>query len=170
MFCRSQVCLNEFGSTKTKAKRPTFHETNQTEWFNFCNDKFDVCLSLATLNIKVCWIAKQVLLVRLRSILGDEHGRHQVNMPIKCLYYLGPGGGYSPRYLCATLKGFAWFWTENECRLWSFWSGIGYGFRGHYGSVRTCFSSKLIRKKKKYANPNGLHCCCCNLSNDDIIS
>ena len=36
-------------------------------------------------------------------------------------------------YLCAAPKGFAPFWSENGCRLCSFWSGIGYGFWGHYG-------------------------------------
>ena len=30
---------------------------------------------------------------------------------------------------------FAPFWSENENTLCPFWSGIGYGFRGNYGSV-----------------------------------
>ena len=113
-------------------------------------DKIDACLSLVTLNIKVCWIAKQVLLVRYRSILGDKHGRHQVNMPIKCCIIWARG--YSPTYLCATLKGFAWFWSENGCRLCSFWSAIEYGFRGHYWSVRTYLLFQLQKSKKEKRN------------------
>ena len=33
--------------------------------------------------------------------------------------------------------GFASFWSENGHRFCSLWSGIGYGFQGNYGSVRT---------------------------------
>ena len=31
------------------------------------------------------------------------------------------------------VKGFGPFWSKNEYTLCSFWSGIGYGFRGNYG-------------------------------------
>ena len=41
--------------------------------------------------------------------------------------------------MCSPIKEssmvFAPFGSENECRLYPFWSGIGYGFRGNYGSV-----------------------------------
>ena len=43
-------------------------------------------------------------------------------------------------------------------RFWPFWTGIGHGFRGNYGSVRTYLSfqfkmsKKSLRKKEKYAN------------------
>ena len=40
--------------------------------------------------------------------------------------------------MCSPIKEygfFALFGSENECRLYLFWSGIGYGFRGNYGSV-----------------------------------
>ena len=39
--------------------------------------------------------------------------------------------------VCAAPSGgdFAPFWPENGCTLYPFWSGIGCGFRGNYGSV-----------------------------------
>ena len=55
---------------------------------------FNHCLSLARLNIKVCRIDKQVLLVHLIRIgsvqfFSGQKYRYQGDMPIKCLYYLG---------------------------------------------------------------------------------
>ena len=57
----------------------------------------------------------------------------------------GLGGGGGVRFyighigMCSPIKEssmvFAPFGSENECRLYPFWSGIGYGFRGNYGSV-----------------------------------
>ena len=67
-----------------------------TNWVIYVNDKFDVCLSLATLNIKVCWIAKQVLQVRLRSIFADKHANKE--------FLLSGPGGCSPMYVCAAPK------------------------------------------------------------------
>ena len=59
-------------------------------------------------------------------------------------YCRGRGGGVLP-YISHTGTGmcppppsgrvFAPFWSENEYTLCPFWSGIGYGFRGNYGSV-----------------------------------
>ena len=53
--------------------------------------------------------------------------------------------------VCAAPKGmdFESFWSENEYRLCPFWSGIGYSFRGTYGSVWTYLSigSNWIRNK-----------------------
>ena len=51
----------------------------------------------------------------------------------------GGGGGLLPDVIqvCAAPSGgdFAPFWPENGCTLYPFWSGIGCGFRGNYGSV-----------------------------------
>ena len=66
-------------------------------------------------------------------------------------------------------------------RFWPFWSGIGYGFRGNYGSVWTYLSfqfkmSKKSLRKKEKCNMRILNrflerfCLRSNLSNNDIIS
>ena len=52
----------------------------------------------------------------------------------------GSGGeGLLPDVIqvCAAPSGgdFAPSWSENVYTLYPFWSGIGYGFRGNYGSV-----------------------------------
>ena len=51
----------------------------------------------------------------------------------------GREGGLLPDVIqvCAAPSGgdFAPFWCENVCTLCPFWSGIGHGFRGNYGSV-----------------------------------
>ena len=39
--------------------------------------------------------------------------------------------------MCRPDMAFAPFWSENGHRRCSFWSGIGYGFQGNYGSART---------------------------------
>ena len=56
-------------------------------------------------------------------------------------------------------KGFALLWSENGYRLCSFSSGIGYGFQGNCGSVRTYFLNLLFQfqmsekeREKLYAN------------------
>ena len=55
----------------------------------------------------------------------------------------GGGGGLLP-YISYMLyryvpppsgRVFAPFWSENGYTLCPFWSGIGFGFRGNYGSV-----------------------------------
>ena len=40
---------------------------------------------------------------------------------------------------------------KNGYTLCSFWFGIGYGFRGNYGSVRTCllFQFQMNKKEKE---------------------
>ena len=51
----------------------------------------------------------------------------------------GREGGLLPDVIqvCDTPSGgdLAPFWSENVYTLCPFWSGIGYGFRGNYGSV-----------------------------------
>ena len=95
-------------------------------------------------------------------------------MPIKCLYYLGPGGTPLCMYM-PPQRVFAAFWSENGTAV-DFWSGIGYGFRRHYGSVRTylLFQFHMSKKEKEICQfewiLRNLFCCCCNLSNDDVIS
>ena len=42
--------------------------------------------------------------------------------------------GYVPPH---QVRFFSLFWSENGCKLCPFCSGIGYGFRGNYGSVWT---------------------------------
>ena len=68
------------------------------------------------------------------------------------------------------------FWSENGYTLSPCWFGIGYGFRGNYGSVWT-YSSFLFqmstRKKEKYADSKWIwrvFCLPSYLSNDNIIS
>ena len=70
-----------------------------------------------------------------------------------------PAGGGTPlhkpfRYVPPHIRRVnAPLWSENGYRLCLFRSGIGYGFRGSYGRVRTHrFNSKRVRKKEKYAN------------------
>ena len=56
---------------------------------------------------------------------------------------------YSPTYLCATPKGYsAEFGLKTGVDLWS---GIGYGLRGRYGSVRTylLFQFQMSKKEKE---------------------
>ena len=65
------------------------------------------------------------------------------------------GGGGSPlskpyRYVPPhRVGGFASFWSENGYTLCPFWSGIGYGFRGNYGSVWTFLSFQFQMSKKE---------------------
>ena len=57
-----------------------------------------------------------------------------------------------------------------------FWCGIGCGFQGNYGCVRTylSFQFQMSKKEREIGNSNGIlryiFCCCSNLSIDDIIS
>ena len=41
------------------------------------------------------------------------------------------------------------FWSENGYTLCPFWSGIGCGFRGNYGSVLTFLSFQFQMSKKE---------------------
>ena len=56
----------------------------------------------------------------------------------------------SYRYVPPQRVFFAPFWSENEYKFCPFWSGVGYGFRGNYGSMNIFVISppKRIRKKK----------------------
>ena len=69
---------------------------------------------IATLKKTICCFAAE-----RRQLLGGVEGRA------------------SPSPVCAAPKGmvFAPFWSESGYRLCPFWSGIGCGFRGNYGSV-----------------------------------
>ena len=66
---------------------------------------------------------------------------------------LGGGGDtplYKPyRYVPLQRVVFAPFWSENWYRLCLFWSGIGYGCRGNYGSVWTYLSFQFQISKKE---------------------
>ena len=72
--------------------------------------------------------------------------------------YLGsainkPGGGVLPNisHIGVLPKGVgfcATFCSENGCRRWSFWSGIGNVFQGNHGSVRT-YLLYLFQMSKK---------------------
>ena len=73
-----------------------------------------------------------------------------------CLFKAwGWGGGDTPlykpyRYVPPHRVGvFAPFWSENWYRLCPFWSGIGYGCRGNYGSVGTYLSFQFQISKKE---------------------
>ena len=69
----------------------------------------------------------------------------------------GSGGGgyflilYISHICMAAPSGrvFTPFWCENVNTLCSFWSGIGYGFRGNYGSVWTFLSFQFQMSKKE---------------------
>ena len=73
---------------------------------------------------------------------------------------------------------FAPFWFENGYTLCPFWSGIGYGFRGNYGSVWTYLPfqfqmSKEEREICEFENRTEFEeflCWHSNLSNTNIIS
>ena len=65
---------------------------------------------------------------RIKSVVDlNKHFRGGV------LFYISHIGMCSP--IKESSMVFAPFGSENECRLYPFWSGIGYGFRGNYGSV-----------------------------------
>ena len=65
------------------------------------------------------------------------------------------GGGWVLPYIshigtCRPLgRVFAPFWSENGYTLCPFWSGIGLGFRGNYGSVGTFLSFQFQLSKKE---------------------
>ena len=71
---------------------------------------------------------------------------------------------------------FAPFWSENGYGLCPFYSGIGYGFRGNYGSVWTYLSFQFQMNKKEREKWNSEWIWrnhvwnCSNLINADIIS
>ena len=74
--------------------------------------------------------------------------------------------------------GFAPFWSENGGYTFCpFWSGIGYGFRGSYGSARTYFLFQFQMKTGKErviydfdVDFKTSFILRSNLTNDDIIS
>ena len=62
---------------------------------------------------------------------------------------------YVPPHLVGVLRHFGL--KTVFYKLCPFWSGIGYGFRGNYGSVYTYLSFQFqMSKIEKYANSKGI--------------
>ena len=80
-----------------------------------------------------------------------------------------PGG--TPLY-----KPYRYVSPQNGCKFCPFWTGIGCGFWGNDGSVRTYLSFQFQMNKKEREMCEceiilrNLFCWCSNLSNDDLIS
>ena len=80
---------------------------------------------------------------------------HWFNRFVIACCLLGPGGGGVLPYvsyigMCSPIGSvFAPFWSENRYTLCPFWSGIGYGFRGKYGSVWRYLSFQFQMTKKE---------------------
>ena len=82
-------------------------------------------------------------------------------------------------YLCRHVPphrvGFLWRWSENGYTLCPFWSGIGYGFRGNYGSVWTylSFQFQMSEEEREICefemDLKNFFCLHSNLRNDNRI-
>ena len=105
------------------------------------------------------------------------------NWPTYLLPSKTAGGGgkentpfFKPYWHAAAPKGmvFAPFRFENGYKVYPFWSGIGYGFRGNCGTVWTYLSFQLQMNKKERVicklqkDLKKSFCWRFNLSNDDI--
>ena len=124
-------------------------------------------------------------LTELVSILWHSSQMKHWRVCVYCSFFLSfsRGGGGAPLYKLykhvpphqvGFLRRFG-LKTGNHT-LCPFWSGVGCGFWGNYGSVWTSlyrFNSKWVRKKEKYTNWNRIwriFFLRSNLSNDNIIS
>jgi len=101
------------------------------------------------------------------------------SMPLRGITYFYPGRGVLPYIshigMCRAPKGMVFepFPYENWCRLFLFWSGIGYGCRGNYGIVKvfvTLFQFQIWLYWTFEMDFKISLCWRSELSNDDIFS
>ena len=78
-------------------------------------------------------------------------------MPIKCLYYLEPGGVLPYVCMCRPKGSLRRFGLKTGVDFAHFGLESGMVFEGTTGVYERiyCFSSIWVRKKKKYANSDG---------------
>ena len=94
----------------------------------------------------ICGLTEKAVKVRAGSVISSE-----TLCLGPCLWVLMkteqlsiPGGRALPYIMV-----FVPFRSENGCRFCSFWSGIGYAFRGNYGSVWTYLSFQFQMNQRE---------------------